>query len=73
LEHREIVMKAFVEFEKSVERAVCVFLSVAITTVLILWAVEAHSSLQDAMSASAATHAAVAVARADHGSSSEEA
>jgi TRAP-type C4-dicarboxylate transport system permease small subunit len=72
LEHREIVMKAFVEFEKSVERAVCVFLSVAITTVLILWAVDARSSLEDAMAASVAKQAAVVVAKAAHGSSSEE-
>lgn len=65
-------MNAFVEFEKSVERAVCMFVSLAITTVLVLWAVDARSSLQDAMSASAVNQVAAVVANVAHASPSEE-
>lgn len=64
-------MNTFVEFEKSVERAVCMFVAVALTSVLVLWAVDARSSLQEAQSASAANQVAV-VAAANHGADAQE-
>jgi hypothetical protein len=72
LETKEIVMNTFAEFEKSVERAVCMFVSLAITTVLVLWAVDARSSLQDAISVSAMNQVAAVVASVEHGSVSQE-
>jgi hypothetical protein len=65
-------MSTFADFEKSVARAVCMFLSAAITTVLVLWAVDARSSLGDAMSASAVNQVAAVVANVAHGASSQE-
>lgn len=64
-------MNTFVEFEKSVERAVCMFVAAALTSVLVLGALDARSSLHDAMAASAAHQAAVAVAAAHHNVSSQ--
>lgn len=65
-------MSTFVEFEKSVERAVCMFLSAAITTVIVLWAIDARSSLGDAISASTVNQVAAVVAHVAHGASSQE-